>query len=109
MALKNNDEHIDTLHETLGFDIKDMTTKLYTIKRGAKIYGEKLDISDSGTPTERVIVFDHVDGMYSYCEVRELDGDTTLNKDGTPAIIHLNASAPLVRYGDGYRIYKGKY
>jgi hypothetical protein len=108
MSIKNSDEHIDTLHETLGFDIRDMTTKLYNIKRGSKIYGEKLALN-SEDAKERVIIFDHIDGMYSYCEIQELDGDTTLNKDGSKAVVHLSCVTPLVAYKDGYRIYGGKY
>lgn len=107
MSQNHSDEHIDTLHETLGFDIKDMVTRLYKIKPGSKIY-EKVGI-DGQDSKDRVIIFDHLDGSYSYCEVEELDGTPVLQKDGSIAIVHLSVGTPLVAYNDGYRIYGGKY
>lgn len=59
-------------------------SKLYEIPRGSKIksWGE-------------VIIFDHVDGMYSYCY---------LEKDKSK-LIHLSASTELVLQKDGtYKI-----
>ena len=59
--------------------------KLYDIKKGRKIY---IECSDGS----KYIVFDHIDGMYSYC---------TTQKGG---VVHLSASSPLKNYKDGYKI-----
>lgn len=60
--------------------------KLYEIEKGSKIYA---DCSDGS----RYFVFDHLDGMYSYCIPEVSD---------TP--IHLSASTPLKKFKDGYKI-----
>ena len=49
--------------------------------------GVKLYIED------KVIVFDHLDGLYSYCWI---DGDK--NK-----VVHINACTLFKKYKDGYR------
>lgn len=64
-------------------------TKLYNILKGSRIYGEQLD---DGTPI--VIIFDHLDGMYSYCY---LEHDHS-------KLVHLSASTPLKVHKDGYKI-----
>lgn len=56
--------------------------KLYDIKKGSKIYAELSDGSDH-------LIFDHIDGMYSYC---------TTEKGG---VIHLAAVTPLTKREDG--------
>lgn len=57
--------------------------KLYNIKKGSRIYIEDF-----------VVIFDHLDGMYSYCYKQ---------KDKTK-ILHLAGATPLEVYKDGYRI-----
>ena len=59
--------------------------KLYDIEKGSRIFVEVTDGSKS-------IIFDHIDGMYSYC------------KSENGAIIHLAAFTPLVRVEGGYKI-----
>lgn len=59
--------------------------KLYDIKLPAKVYAETTDGS-------KFITVDHLDGMYSYCKTEK------------GAIVHLSASAPLVKHEDGYKI-----
>lgn len=65
--------------------------KLYDIPKGSKIKekcynAEKKLIGD-------VIIFDHIDGMYSYCTI-----------EGTKEVIHLSASTPLKKVGQYYKI-----
>lgn len=57
--------------------------KLYDIKKGSKIYVEDV-----------VVIFDHLDGMYSYCYDQ---------KDKTK-LLHLAGYTPLEVYKDGYKI-----
>lgn len=64
----------------------EVAMKLYDLEKGAKIVAE--DISDGS----EYIIFDHVDGMYSYCKTE---------KGG---VIHLSASTPLKKVGDHYEI-----
>jgi hypothetical protein len=59
--------------------------KLYEISRGSKIYNKCSDGS-------KWFIFDHIDGMYSYC-VTEKGG-----------VVHLSAVAPLKKFKDGYKI-----
>lgn len=49
--------------------------------------GVKLYIED------KVIVFDHLDGLYSYCRI---DGDKE-------KVVHINACTLFEEYKDGYR------
>lgn len=65
--------------------------KLYELPRdkGIKIYG----LSDEHD-NPLVIIFGHIDGMYSYCW---LEGDET-------AVVHPNANMPLEKYKDGYKV-----
>ena len=63
-------------------------TRLWDIKEQSKIY-EKC--SDGST----FLIFDHIDGMYSYC---------TTEKGG---VVHLSFSTPLKEYKDGYKIKVG--
>lgn len=60
-------------------------THLYDIPEGSKIY---CDLSDGST----FVIFDHIDGMYSYCKTE---------KGG---ITHLSGGTPLVKHEDGYKI-----
>ncbi len=59
--------------------------RLYDIDRGAKIFE---DVSDGST----FIIFDHLDGMYSYC---------TTEKGG---VIHLQGGTPLEVVEGGFKI-----
>lgn len=60
--------------------------KLYDIPKGSKIrekcYNDKKELVGS------VIIFHHLDGMYSYCTI-----------EGTKEIIHLSATTPLRQVG----------
>lgn len=67
--------------------------KLYNLPQrvegGLKIHGLK---DDEGKDV--VVLFHHLDGMYSYCTV-----------EGTDKIVHLSAITPLVTLGEGeYKI-----
>ena len=46
-----------------------------------------------------VIIFDHIDGLYSYCWFEE---DET-------KIVHINACTQLKKYKDGYKIESDNY
>lgn len=59
--------------------------KLYDLKKGSKIL---VTASDGST----YVIFDHLDGMYSYCKTE---------KGG---VAHLSASTPLKKVGDHYEI-----
>ncbi len=59
--------------------------KLYDIKKGSRVFVEVSDGSKS-------IIFDHIDGMYSYC------------KSENGAIVHLGAVTPLEKVEGGYKI-----
>ena len=59
--------------------------KLYEIPKQSKIYEEVSDGSE-------YFVFDHLDGMYSYC----------VSEKGE--VVHLGASTELVEHEDGYKI-----
>lgn len=61
--------------------------KLYDIPKQSKIYEECSDGS-------KHFIFDHLDGMYSYC-ITEKGG-----------IVHLARFTPLEKYKDGYKISK---
>lgn len=64
--------------------------KLYELPRdkGVKIYGLEPDGDKDG-----VIIFGHLDGMYSYCWV-----------EGEPEkVVHLRGGMELVKHGDGYK------
>jgi hypothetical protein len=61
--------------------------RLYDIKKGSKIYEECSDGSE-------YFVFDHLDGMYSYCKTEK------------GATVHLAGGASLIPYKDGYKIGK---
>lgn len=59
--------------------------KLYKIpeRQNVKIYIDN-----------QVIIFDHIDGLYSYCWLEE---DKT-------KIVHLKATIDLKKYRDGYKV-----
>lgn len=61
--------------------------KLHEIKKGSKL---KLE-TDKGW---EIFIFDHLDGMYSYCYSK-------VSKD---KVIHLSASTPLKKEEDYYLI-----
>jgi len=59
--------------------------KLYEIPRGSKIMCECSDGSE-------YIIFDHIDGMYSYCTTEKGE------------VCHLGASEELVKEKDFYKL-----
>ena len=59
--------------------------KLYELPERQNV---KLYIEDN------VVIFDHIDGFYSYCW---LDGDKT-------KIVHVKATAVFKEYKDGYKL-----
>lgn len=69
--------------------------KLYDLpmRQGVKIYNLSPDHDKDG-----VVIFSHIDGMYSYCWV---EGD----KD---KVIHLSAVMPVKKYKDGYELDEAK-
>lgn len=62
---------------------------LYQIPQKSKIYEKVTDGS-------RFVIFDHLDGMYSYC----------ITEKG--AVVHLAVGTPLRKYKDGWKITKEK-
>lgn len=58
---------------------------LYELQKGSKIYCK---VSDGS----KYIIFDHIDGAYSYC--------TTENG----SYVNISAVAPLKKFKDGYKI-----
>lgn len=67
--------------------------KLHEIPKGSKIY----ELMPNGDE-EGVIIFDHLDGMYSYCYV---ESDPSI-------VVHLFVGTELEEYKDGYRLYDRK-
>ena len=63
--------------------------RLYELDRGAKIYGLEPDGDKHG-----VVIFDHLDGMYSYCYVLG-------HKD---KIVHLGVTTEFVKHKDGWKL-----
>lgn len=71
--------------------------KLYDLKKGSKIYetiGSSVGKVYNDTPDTDPVIFDHLDGVYSYCY---LQSDPKI-------VVHLSASCPMVEYKDGYKI-----
>ena len=70
--------------------------KLYDLpqrtEKGVKLYGLKSVAGD-----DLVIIFDHIDGMYSYCWVLDVN-------DNRDKIVHLSAITPVKKYKDGYKV-----
>ena len=56
--------------------------KLYELPEKSKLYIE-----------DKIIIFDHLDGFYSYCYLEE---DKT-------KIVHIKATATFRKYKDGYK------
>ena len=69
--------------------MKTKITKLYDLPKGAKIYNLQPDHDKDG-----IVIFDHLDGMYSYCWVEG-------HKD---KLVHLNAATPLKSFKDGWEL-----
>ena len=61
--------------------------RLYEIPKNSKIY-----IFNPNSKEHTLFIFEHIDGMYSYCT------------NGKGCILHLLASTPLEEYKNGYRI-----
>lgn len=79
--------------------------KLYELERDKNI---KIYLEDNASWTEEngdevtlvnpVVIFGHIDGMYSYCWLEKYPDK----------IVHLNASTPLIKFKDGYKIGENK-
>lgn len=84
------------------------TTKLYELPQRSetppKIYSDEPITVGKKKYENVVILFHHLDGMYSYCTLLNKEGDTILHTDGTKAVMHLQAATPLIKHKDGYRI-----
>jgi hypothetical protein len=63
--------------------------KLYEIPKGSKIKEDCFN--DKGEKIGSVIIFHHIDGMYSYCRVEGVEGER--------GVIHLSASTSLRKVG----------
>lgn len=88
--------------------------KLYELPRkseGTKIYldpGATLEIGKKTlTADQAIILFWHIDGMYSYSTVVDITGEPYRNSDKTRAVVHLQASTPIHPYKDGYMLGAG--
>lgn len=68
--------------------------ELYKIKKGSRI-----KITDENGK-HHMIIFHHLDGMYSYCTTEKLD------RNGEATVIHLSALTPLVEHKKYYTIEK---
>lgn len=70
---------------------------LHELKKGAKIYetvASSVGKVFNNTPDTDPVIFDHVDGMYSYCY---LQSDPKI-------VVHLSVMTPLEKYKDGWKI-----
>jgi len=81
---------------------KPYLCRLFELKKGAEIHGLELRPEGKGTIKDAVIVFDHVDGMYSYNTVRLASGEMLTNDDGSESVVHLANGAWLKQVGDHY-------
>ena len=63
--------------------------RLWDVMKGSKIYEKASDGSS-------FLIFDHLDGMYSYIETEK------------GSIVHLAGGTPLKVFKDGYKIDSGK-
>lgn len=70
--------------------------KLIDIPTGSKIYEDM--VNQDGTVLPGPVIYDHPDGMYSYCY---LESDPS-------QIAHLSLGTPLIKHKDGYKIAKEK-
>jgi hypothetical protein len=81
--------------------------KLYELPRGENTRIYKIRVFSESTKEERevVLLFDHIDGAYSVCYMEDMEGNLILEgRKRRPAIVHLSASTPLVKYKNGYKI-----
>lgn len=83
---------------------KPSLLRLYDLKKGAEIHGLELKPEGQGTVSNAVVVFDHVDGRYSYNTIRTEEGDTLKNKDGSTVVVHLNNTLLLEKVENHYVI-----
>jgi len=60
--------------------------KLYELPKNSKLYIE-----------DKIIIFDHIDGFYSYCWLEE----------DKSKIVHIKATTEFKKYKDGYKIVDG--
>ena len=75
--------------------------KLYELpqRKKIKLYGAK----QQDTGNDIVIVYHHLDGMYSYCEVEDMEGDLLMSGDHVMTV-HLSASTPIHKRDGKYYI-----
>ncbi len=71
---------------------KNKQIRLYNLSKGARIKADCFD--EEGKKIGDFIIFDHLDGMYSYCTVAN-----------TNKVIHLSVITPLKKVKDYYEIY----
>lgn len=70
-------------------------TLLYNLPKGSKIYARTARrVNGMDQYKDSVIIFDHIDGMYSYCYLQ----------DEPAKLVHLKAWTPLIKFKDGYKI-----
>lgn len=72
------------------------TLKLYELparpKQPIKIYG--LIVGNAqGEQIKAVVLYHHIDGMYSYCTI-----------ENSKEVIHLHCGTELKKYKDGYKV-----
>jgi len=83
---------------------KSFLLRLYDLKKGAHIHGLSAKIDGVKKSQDIIVQFDHVDGMYSYNYVLDLDGNKVMTKDNTSAIVHLANTSILKQVGDHYEM-----
>ena len=78
--------------------------RLYNLHKGAEIHG--LDAKVDGRKRHQPIIvkFDHVDGMYSYNYMLDMDGNKILNKDKSPGIVHFARTIILKKVDNHYEM-----
>jgi hypothetical protein len=74
--------------------------RLWDLKKGAKIHGLKTSLNEGDSFKDRVITFDHVDGMYSY--------NTVTDSKGEKHVLHLRNSMWLKKVDDHYEMASDK-
>ena len=75
--------------------------RLYNLKKGAEIHGMDANIFGRKKHEPVIIKFDHVDGMYSFNYVLDMNRNTIYNKDKSVGILHL-ARLAILKKVDGH-------
>lgn len=79
-------------------------TRLYDLAKGTHIYGLDAKVDGAKKHQPIIVEFDHVDGMYSFNYVLDLDGNKILTKDNSPAIVHIANTSILKKVGDHFEM-----